>query len=230
MQPNSSRITKYLLLAFLCSAFFLVESQVLAQQKTEQQEHDEWTSLFDGKSLEGWKVSENPKSVFVENNELVVFGPRAHAFFVGKDGKADFKDFHLKLKVKTTQGSNSGIYFHTVYQEQGWPNKGYEAQVNNTQKDKRKTGSLYRIKDNLKAPVNDDEWFDYEVIVKGKRIVLKINGKKLVDYTEPDDLDRPERCLDHGTIALQAHDPKSKVFYKDIMIKPLGEKDRPFKK
>lgn len=230
MHLKLSEIVKRLLGCGLALILLLGATQVTsAQQQQNQQDDQGWVSLFDGKSLAGWKVSENSKSVFVENGELVVFGPRAHAFYVGKDGKADFTDFHLKVKVKTTRGSNSGIYFHTRYQEEGWPNKGYEAQVNNTQQDKRKTGSLYRIKDNLEAPVKDDEWFDYDVIVKGKRIVLKINGKQLVDYTEPGDLDRPERCLDHGTIALQAHDPKSKVFYKDIKIKRLKKEDQPFK-
>lgn len=196
-----------------------------AQSSVASPSDDGWLPMFDGKSLKGWKVSENAESVKVKDGMLVCDGPRAHAFFVGKDGKADFTNFHLKAKVKTTKGSNSGIYFHTVYQEKGWPNKGYEAQVNNTQKDPRKTGSLYRIEDNMKSPVNDDEWFDYDIIVKGKRIVLKINNKTIVDYTEPADLDRPERCLDHGTIALQAHDPKSIVFYKDLKIKALEKDD-----
>ncbi|MEL7498018.1 MAG: DUF1080 domain-containing protein [Planctomycetota bacterium] len=211
--------------------FCVSPHQMLAQESSSAKpSEDDWEEMFDGKSLDGWKVSENPDSVYLEDGLFVAHGKRGHAFYVGKDGKADFTDFHFKTKVKTTKGSNSGIYFHTVYQESGWPNKGYEAQVNNTQKDKRKTGGLYRIQDNFESPVKDDQWFDYDVIVKGKRIVLKINGKTISDYTEPDDLDRPERCLDHGTIAIQAHDPGSKVFYKDMKVKRLGPDDNPFNK
>eukprot|EP01043_Picozoa_sp_COSAG02_P108969 COSAG02_NODE_45019_length_361_cov_0.583969_1_plen_64_part_10 len=62
-------------------------------------------------------------------------------------------------------GANSGIYFHTKFLKSGWPNRGYEAQVNNTQSDKKKTGGLYNVKDNFKAPVKDNEWFDYDIIV-----------------------------------------------------------------
>ena len=95
----------------------------------------EWTSMFNGKDLTGWRVNEDPKSVTAASGMIIVYGPRAHAFYEGKDGKAEFKNFHFKAQVLTTKGSNSGIYFHTRYQESGWPNKGYEAQVNNTQGD-----------------------------------------------------------------------------------------------
>ena len=177
--------------------------------------------MFNGTDLSGWKVNENPESVYLEDGCLVTHGERAHAFYVGADGKADFVNFHFKAKVKTKKGANSGIYFHTQFLDSGWPNRGYEAQVNNTQQDKKKTGGLYNVKDNFTPPCKDDEWFDYEIMVQGKHIVVKINGKTISDYTEPDDLDRPERCLSHGTFALQAHDPGSKVFYKDLMVKKL---------
>ena len=57
--------------------------------------------------------------------------------------------------------------------------------------------------------------------VDGKQIIIKINGKQTVDYTEPDDLDRPKRQLSEGTFAIQAHDPKSHVEFKDLMVKML---------
>ena len=181
----------YLLTSFLLafSSSLLLTGPVAAQSSAESG----WESMFDGKTLDGWKVNENQDSVYLENGTLVTHGPRAHAFYVGADGKADFTDFHFKAKVKTTPGSNSGIYFHTRFQKSGWPNRGYEAQVNNTQRDPKKTGGLYNVQDNFKAPVKDNEWFDYEIIVRGKKIVVKINGKTISDYTEPNDLNRPER-------------------------------------
>ncbi len=192
-------------------------------QPTGNAPSDEWIKMFDGQTLDGWRVNENQPSVYVEDGCLVTHGPRAHAFYIGEDGKADFKNFHFKAKVKTMPGSNSGIYFHTQFLESGWPDKGYEAQVNNTQGDPKKTGGLYAVQDNFKAPVKDDEWFDYEIIVRDKHIVVKINGDTISDYTEPDDLNRPNRQLSNGTFALQAHDPNSKVYYKDLFVKPLDE-------
>ncbi len=186
-------------------------------------EKTEWIDMFNGKDLLGWHVNENAKSVYIEDGCIVTHGKRAHLFYVGPEGHAEFKNFHFKAKVKTTKGSNSGIYFHTKFLKTGWPDKGYEAQVNNTQGDPKKTGGLYNVQDNLKAPVKDDEWFDFEIIVQGKQIVVKINGKKISDYTEPDDLDRPNRQLSSGTFALQAHDPKSKVYFKDLKVKVLKD-------
>ena len=60
----------------------------------------------------------------------------------------DFKDFHFKAEVMTLPKANSGIYFHTKFQPDGWPKAGFEAQVNNTYaKDPKKTGSLYDVED-----------------------------------------------------------------------------------
>lgn len=188
---------------------------------------DNWISLFDGKTLDGWKANDNPGTFKVENGMIVVNGLRSHLFYVGPVVNHNFKNFEFKADVMTTPGSNSGMYVHTEYQESGWPTRGYEVQVNNTHPDPRKTGSLYAIKDVLKAPAQDNEWFTQQITVKGKRIIVKVNGKTLVDYTEPENVERPSdmagRLLSSGTFALQGHDPKSKVFYKEVMVKPLPE-------
>ena len=206
---------RYLIFALL---FALIPSNLVSAQT-------QWQTMFNGKNLDGWRINESPDSFKVEDGCLVVEGPRGHAFYTGEDEKsaANLTNFHFKAKVQTMPGANSGIYFHTKFLKSGWPNRGYEAQVNNTQSDKKKTGGLYNVQDNFKAPVKDNEWFDYEIIVKGKHIVIKINGKTISDYTEPDDLDRPERQLSSGTFAIQAHDPGSKVLYKDLMFQDLSK-------
>ena len=123
----------------------------------------------------------------------------------------------------TTPGSNAGIYFHTRYQESGWPKYGYECQVNITHRDPKKTSSLYAVENVANPPVKDNEWYTQEIIVRGRRIVLKVNGETLVDYTEPPGKQPAskgfERRLDQGTFALQAHDPGSKVFFKNLRVK-----------
>ena len=187
---------------------------------------EKWISLFDGKSLDGWKVGENASSFKVENGTIVVNGPRAHLFYDGKVGEHNFKNFEFKAQVMTTPGSNSGMYFHTKYQEGGWPSKGYEVQVNNSHTDWRRTGSLYGVQDLKDVFVEDNVWYTEQIIVKGKHITIKINDKTVIDYIEPDEVgNKPGegRKISSGTFALQGHDPKSKVFYKDIMVKPLAD-------
>lgn len=195
---------------------------------------DGWTSMFNGKDLSDWKTNvateKQPADVFsVKDGELIVSGGRAHLFYVGADGNAKFKNFEFRAKVKTTPGSNSGIYFHTQFQEQGWPSAGYECQVNATHSDAKKTGGLYAVADVIdNAPNKDGEWFDYAIKVEGKHIVISINGKVTTDWTQPEDWDpaktltnMPGRKLGEGTIAIQGHDPKSVIHYKDIFIKAL---------
>lgn len=182
-----------------------------------------WVPLFDGESLAGWTASEHKDSCRVEDGVLALGGERSHLFYSGPVDDHDFTDFELKLEVKTTPGSNSGVFFHTKYQETDWPAQGHEAQVNNTQEDWRRTGSLYSVQDLRESPVKDDEWFEYHIIVRGNKVTFNINGETVNEYTEqpegPQVPDRPKRKLSHGTIALQAHDPGSLVYYRNIRIK-----------
>ena len=188
-------------------------------------EKDGWISLFDGKSLAGWKANESPDTFKVENGELIVKGPRAHLFYVGEVNGGKFKNFELKLDISTRPKANSGVYFHTEFQGPGWPAKGYEVQVNNTHGDPKRTAGLYGIKDNLEAPAKDGEWFTMTIKVVGKHIVTSVNGKVIVDYTEEEIPERKgqfaQRLVSSGTFALQGHDPGSEVHYKNIFVKPL---------
>ena len=98
--------------------------------------------------------------------------------------------------------------------------------MNNTHGDPRKTASLYAVDDVLEAPAKDEEWFDYHIKVNGKNVQISINGKKLVDFTEADDRQPGNdftRVLDEGTFALQAHDPISKVYFRNIQVKRLAD-------
>ena len=188
-----------------------------------QPEKSKWVELFDGQSFDGWKVGNNASSFKIEDGMIVVNGNVAHLFYDGPVANHEFKNFELKVDVMTRPGSNSGIYFHTQYQESGWPKKGYEVQVNNSQSDWRRTASLYAIQDVKETYVKDDEWFTIHIVVKDKHVTTAINKRKVVDYTEPENVERPEgmkeRLLSSGTFALQGHDPKSKVFYKNIRVK-----------
>jgi hypothetical protein len=137
----------------------------------------------------------------------------------------------VKAEVMTTPGSNSGIYFHTKYQEEGWPAVGYEAQVNNTHigegdyRELKKTGSLYGIRNTYKQLVPDNEWFDYHILVTGSRIRIKINDILVVDYRQAAPADSADKVSypGKGTFALQGHDPHSKVLYRNIRVKIVGD-------
>lgn len=185
---------------------------------------DGWIELFKG-TLDGWQPTENMGTWTVKDGLLVTHGPRSHLFYVGPVENADFRNFEFKAEVKTEQGSNSGIYFHTKVQDSDWPAKGFEVQVNNTHSDRKKTGGLYAVKDVLdNSPAKDGEWFTEHIIVQGNDVTIKVNDKTTVEWTEPPGYKHPqfpERKVSSGTFALQGHDPKSVVYYRSIKVKPL---------
>lgn len=209
--------------SFLSIGLSLVAIAIYKPENT----NSEWQSLFDGKTLNNWKVGDNAGTFTIEDGKIAVNGNVAHLFYDGDIANHNFKNFEFKAEVMTTPGSNSGIYFHTEFQQGGWPKKGYEGQVNNSHTDWRRTGSLYAIQDVKDVYVKDNEWYTEYIKVEGKKVIIKINDKTVVEYTEPDDLQREKgnelRKLSSGTFALQGHDPKSKVYYKNIMVKVLAD-------
>jgi len=186
-------------------------------------EEDGWVSLMDGKTMNGWKASESASSWTVQDGAFVAHGNRSHLFYVGDD--KPFVNFEVKVDCKTEPGSNGGIYVHTKYQDNGWPKYGYEIQVNNTHSDPIKTGSVYGVKNVMNvSPAQDGKWWTQHIIVQGHRIIVKVDDKVINDYTEDPNRQPGKdftRKLDSGTIALQGHDPKSTVCYKNIKVKRL---------
>lgn len=188
-----------------------------------------WIIMFDGKTMNGWKVNEEPESWKVVDGTLQCKGKRSHLFYVGRDGRAKFKNFEFRCQVKTQKGANSGIYFHTKFQREGWPKYGYECQVNISQSDPKKTSSLYAVKNvaakDLEGLIKDNEWYWQTIVVKDNVVTLKVNGRTMVQYEEEKDRKAFsgsfERRLGEGTIAFQAHDPGSQAQFRNIMLREL---------
>jgi len=194
---------------------------------------NEWAPLFDGETLAGWRANENSETFRVQDGMIVAQGRRSHLFYAGPVANHNFTNFELMAEVKTAPKANSGIYFHTKFQKTGWPEKGYEVQINNTHpgsgsyRELKKTGSLYAVRNIFKSPVRDNEWFTMHITVRGRHIQVKLNDLPVVDYIEPE---KPVRrgehvgsVLSHGTFCLQGHDPESKVCFSNIRVKVLPD-------
>jgi hypothetical protein len=195
-----------------------------------------FTSLFNGKDLTGWKIFGPEETFKVEDGAIVANGAASHAYYDGPFHDHSFRNFELKVDVMTRPGSNGGVYVLTQYPEDGsanvrasgrFPAKGFEIQVNNSHTDRIRTGSLYHVMDVLDdSPAKDDQWFTEDITVKGDTITVKVNDKQVVNWTQPADWDGGRegpgrKTTGPGTIALQGHDPKSTVYYKNIRIKLL---------
>jgi hypothetical protein len=187
------------------------------------QTEEGFVNLADGKTFNGWKpATEHTNTWTVEDGAFVAHGDRCHLFYVGDE--KPFKNFELKVDVMTGPHSNGGIYFHTKYQEVGWPTNGFECQVNVSHGDWKKTGSLYDVVNLGNTPAKDNEWWTQDITVQGDKVTVKINDIIVLEYTEPPGAQPGKvftRKLDSGTFALQGHDPKSVIRYKNIRVKRL---------
>jgi hypothetical protein len=168
-----------------------------------------FSSLFDGKTLDGWKIGQNAEVFQVRDGMIVMECPAtehrpAHLYYDGSVNGQDFKNFDLRVDVMTFRCANSGIYFHTKYQEAGWPDNGLECQVDNSHSDWRRTGSLWGVRkiswgpeappaDNkeivtilAKPPVTDNVWYTQEIIYQNGLVTVKLNHKTMFEYKIPE--------------------------------------------
>ena len=189
-----------------------------------EQPSEEWVELFNGKDLSGWQANESPETFKVVNGVLVANGLRSHLFYVGNEGKpAVFKNFELTFDAMTHHLANSGIYFHTAHQKEGWLETGYELQVNSTHhgaggyKEVKKGGSLYGVRNLYKAYTRDSVWYQFNLRVDGKHIQIKIDDQLIVDYTEPNTTSSGNQ-KHYQCPCLQGHDPESTVYFKTFAL------------
>ncbi len=198
------------------------------------QDSSDWFPLFDGKSINGWKTSEHEGTFKVVDGQIMAHGERSHLFYTGPVHGADFRNFELTVEIKTMRSANSGVYFHTAFQDSGFPTAGFEVQVENNPPastagyvERKKTGSLYGIRNVNKTFVQNGEWFRLSILVRGKQVQTRINDMLVVDYIEPDPPFQADpkfqRVLNHGTFALQGHDPGSTTYFKNIRVRPLPD-------
>ncbi len=198
---------------------------------------EDWTELFDGKTTAGWKPNTDDGAYRVEDGALRLqathLSNRGHLFYVGEDEELDlFKNFELEVVTRGEPNSNSGIFFHTDRETRDKVlhlANGYEVQLNSTQKERRKTGSLYDVIDLGEQVIDDTDWFTVRLRVEGRRIRVWLNDTQTIDYTEPANVaaerseKRKGRVLreEGGAIALQAHDEDSVFYFKSVRIRRL---------
>jgi len=170
---------------------------------------DGWISMFDGKTLDGWKANENAESWTVRDGCITGDGERSHLFWMARE----CENCEFQAEVKIGHGGNSGMYFRTAWGP-GFP-KGYEAQVNTSHSDPVKTGSLYGFVKVFEQLIPDDVWGTQHIIAQGNHIIIKVNDKVTVDTIES------TNRYTKGYCALQQHNKGSVVQFRKLMFKPL---------
>lgn len=195
------------------------DSAAAAETRTDSE--TDFTSLFDGKTLQGWNGDE---SVFRIEDNAIVGGQLQekipHNFFLEHDRA--FSDFELRLQFRLKgKSTNAGVQIRSKRIPDHHEMIGYQADLG-----QKYWGCLYdesrrrKIlagpdKERLAKVLKEDDWNDYRIVCRGPRIELYINGFKTVDYTEAD-ADIPLA----GHIAVQIHGgPAGEAWYRKIRIR-----------
>ncbi len=193
-----------------------------------------WVTILDEKSFKDWKVAPGDAKSKVEESDtekkVVAGDPKKDGKWEFKDGvlhaeggvshifspRDDYENFQFKAEIKIKDKGNSGQYIRTKFGN-GFP-KGYEAQVNSTHSDPKRTGSLYNFKNVTEMLVPPDTWFTQEVIAEGNHIIIKVNDKVAVDYVDE------KNTYMKGHFAFQQHNLGSEVWVKNVVVKELPKK------
>ena len=199
---------------------------------------DGWTTLFDGKTLDGWIQKNGTATYRVEDGAIVgkTTPDSPNSFLCTKE---DYGDFELTFEVKLLNNElNSGVQ---VRSQTKAPEAGEEfGRVNGPQVEIEASGDagaqagyIYCeacggwMTPDAEAPAKqhknfkDGEWNSYRIVAEGPRIQVWINGVQTEDLTDE------EKFKSHptGFIGLQVHGVGDKgpfeVAWREIKIKPL---------
>ena len=177
---------------------------------------DSFTSIFDGKTLNGWKMAGEGKFVIVESDAaLQSEGGMGLLWYSEKI----YKNFILKLEWKSTDESDNSGVFVRFPDPDGNPNnavrEGYEIQIDDKAREPiHQTGAIY----NFVAPSEivsklPGQWNTMEIQIVDQSYTIIINEKRVTEFTG--------NRMTEGHIGLQAHDDKSKVSFRNIMVKEI---------
>ncbi len=182
-----------------------------------------WVALFNGKDLSGWKDNGEEKWVVDQGTIFCESSANKYGYLTTEK---TFRDFTLRLKFKGEAAGNSGVFFHSkitgVDPQHGPDIEGMQVEVD--PKVGNHTGGLYESGGRgwVAQPTPEGEqalkpgdWNDLEVSVRGPHIVTHLNGKEIVNFTDP----APK--FTDGVVALQIHTGGGvRVRWKDIAIQP----------
>ncbi len=189
----------------------------------------EWKVIFNGRDFTGWQQA-GPGKFLIEDGVAKTQGGMGLLWYTRQ------KLGNCKIRVVWklgTDNSNGGIFIRipTEPREEWMPvHYGYEVQIDNSQDDWHYTGVLYSLTKAMAKPGKPaGEWNTTEITLDGDRTVVHVNGVKVTDYVEGQDV--PPRQHDYepargtrpeyGYIGLQNHSDKDVVYYKEVAVMPL---------
>jgi 3-keto-disaccharide hydrolase len=185
-----------------------------------------WVAIFNGKDLSGWKNNGDEKWV-VENGTILCESVANKYGYLTTE--KSYRDFNLRLQFRGEAAGNSGVFFHArilgIDPKHGPDIEGMQAEVdpnvgNHTAGLYESGGRGWVATPTAKGEraLKPGKWNKLEISSQGNHIVTRLNGVKIVDYTDP----APK--FTDGVIGLQIHTGGGvKVHWKDIEIQEISK-------
>jgi hypothetical protein len=135
-----------------------------------------FTTIFDGKSLDGWtKVGDAPISVV----DGAIQADKGNGFLVWKD---EYADFELKAEIWVSDDANSGIFVRSTDKMKPSSKDGYEFNIFDKRPDPSYgTGAIVDVAKASVVQKAGGKWNTMEIICKGGEFTFKLNGQTTVD-------------------------------------------------
>ena len=134
-----------------------------------------------------------------------------------------FTDFELQMYVRHVRHHNGGVVFGTPAPSTALgagpstalgAGRRYEIQLHDVEGAHYPTGSLYGVKRSMYPRIEPEQWWLFQLRVKGSTCLVRCNGDTVMEY---DGLVTPNP----GSIGLQAHDPGRWTEYKHIQVRRI---------
>ena len=159
----------------------------------------DWVSLFDGKTLNGWKPT-SEANWRLEDGVIVVDGGQGG--FLLHEGR--YENYELEVEFKAAKGTNSGVFLNTKPKPKSLTADCYELNIAPPD-NPFPTGSLVARK-KVEGAGEIDGWRKFEVRVEKGRVTVKLDGKQVLDYQSetPSSGDRIGLQFNSGRVAFRA--------------------------
>ena len=193
-----------------------------------------WVTILDARSFKDWKVAPERAGARVEETatekQVVAGDPQRDGKWTFENGvlhgeggvshifspRGDYENFSYRAEIRISDKGNSGQYFRTAFGN-GFPN-GYEAQINSSHADPKRTGTLSGYVSVTDMLVPPNTWFTQEVTAVGNHITIKVNGKTTVDYVDA------KNTFTKGHFAFQQHNLGSEVWIRNVRVRELPKR------
>ena len=165
----------------------------------------EWTTLFDGSSLDGWTVLGDANWELADG---AVSANSGRGFLISEES---YGDFELRVEFWVDEPANSGVFIRCADPQSVNDRNSYEAQIYDTRGDQYRTGGIVNVAAPNTVINTGGQWNTYEITAQGSRLVLILNGTQTVDTTDDQ--------FGNGPLALQYR--AGTVRFRNVQIRSL---------